>query len=286
MGVDSRKILRIFAASAVVTHYLSHRDYLKALYLMRKADDETYSYLKFADDLGFSLTNTIRLVIVGKRPLTSKAAEKIALALDLHGPDRRYWLTLVKYSNARVPADRDRFLELLMGYKQQAKPSELGAELAEYFSEWFHPVIREMTALTDFSGDPEWIKEKLLFPLRLEQIKKSLALLAELGVIRYDQGLGRYVRSAQAVATESEVDSLAIVAFHQNMIQIGAQAITSVDEGQRDIRAVTVSLPRTAIHILKGKIEELVAAVAAMEDPEQSGEQVMQLNVQLFPFTK
>jgi uncharacterized protein (TIGR02147 family) len=286
MGVESRKILRTFAASVVVTHYLSHRDYLKALYVMRKADDESYSYLKFADDLGFSLTNTIRLVIVGKRPLSSKAAEKIALALDFHGPDRRYWLTLVKYSNARAPADRDRFLEQLMGYKHQAKPSELGAELAEYFSEWYHPVIREMTALADFSGNPEWIKEKLLFPLRLEQIKKSLALLAELGVIRYDQGLDRYIRTEQTVATESEVDSLAIVAFHQNLIQMGAQAITSVDERQRDIRAVTVSLPRSSIHILKGKIEELVAAVAAMEDPNQTGEQVMQLNVQLFPFTR
>ena len=79
---------------------------------------------------------------------------------------------------------------------------------------------------------------------------------------------------------------MAVVAFHQNLIQMGAQAITSVDEGQRDIRAVTVSLPRSSIHILKGKIEEFVAAVAAMEDSEQSGEQVMQLNVQLFPFTK
>jgi uncharacterized protein (TIGR02147 family) len=283
---ETRGVLRQVAAGLAVTDYLAYRDYLKALYVRAKALSDSYSYLQIAEDLGFSRTNVVRLVIAGQRPLTSKAAEKIAKALDLHGADRRYWTTLVKYANARLPAERDNLFRLLMSYKTKSQPSELDPVQAEYFSEWYHPVIREMTALADFHGDPEWIKGKLTFPLRLEQIKRSLELLEKLGVIRRDPALGRYTRTADRIATDAEVDSIAIVRFHQKMIEIGRESITVVPEHARDIRAVTVTLPKSALPVLKGKIEEWLAQVAAMEDEDGPGEQVVQVNVQMFPFTR
>ena len=282
----TRSILRQAAAKMPVTQHLSHRDYLKALYDAVKAEAEAYSYLKYAEDLGFSATNVVRLVIAGQRPLTSKAAEKIAKALDLHGSDRRYWTTLVKYANARLPAERDNLFRLLMSYKTKSQPAELDPVQAEYFSEWYHPVIREMTALADFDGDPEHIKARLTFPLRLEQIKRSLELLEQLGVILKDPATGRYARTATRIATDSEVDSMAVVRYHQKMIEIGRESITVVPEEARDIRAVTVSLPKAALPLLKGKIEEWVAQIAAMEHDDTPGDQVIQVNVQMFPFTK
>lgn len=286
MTSDTKQVLREVAAQVQVTQHLSHRDYLRAVYDGAKARIESYSYLKYAEDLGFSKTNVVRLVIIGQRPLTSKAAERIAKALDLHGSDRRYWTTLIKYANERLPAERDNLFRLLMSYKTRSAPTELDPVQAEYFGEWYHPVIREMTALADFDGDPEWIKSRLMFPLRLEQIKRSLELLAKLGVIKQDKQKGRWVRTDGRISTDSEVDSIAIVRFHQKMIEIGRESITVVGEDQRDIRAVTVSLPKAAIPLLKGKIEEWVSEVAAMEDGGGKGEQVVQVNVQMFPFTK
>ena len=286
MTSNAKTLLREIAAGTAVTRFLSYRDYLKELYLAVKARLDSYSYLQFAEDLGFSHSNVVRLVIVGRRPLTSKAAERIAKALDLHGADRRYWTALVKYSNARLPAERDQLFRLLMSHKTRAQPAELDPLQAEYFSEWYHPVVREMTALADFTGDPAWIKARLAFPLRLEQIKRSLELLTQLGAIRFDQARGRYVRTTTCIATDAEVDSMAIVRYHQKMIEIGRESITAVDEDRRDIRAVTVNLPSAALPLLKGKIEEWVMEIAAMEDAEVPGEQVVQVNVQMFPFTK
>jgi len=282
----SKVTLRQVAAELALTQFLSHRDYLRALYLGAKARSDTYSYLKFAEDLGFSRTNVIRLIISGQRPLTSKAAERIAKALDLHGADRRFWTTLIKYGNARLPAERDNLFRLLMSYKTKSQPTELDPVQAEYFSEWYHPVIREMTGLAEFNGDPEWLKARLTFPLRLEQIKRSLELLEKLGVIHVDGERGHFVRTAGRIATDAEIDSMAIVRFHQKMIEIGRESITVVPEDSRDIRAVTVTLPKAALPLLKGKIEEWVAQIAAMEEDMQPGEQVIQVNVQMFPFTK
>lgn len=286
MAKENKTVLREEAERINVVEYVSYRDYLRALYFAAKKRLNSYSYLRFADDLGFSLTNVMRLVIIGKRPLTSKAAEKIAKALELHGVTRRYWTTMVKYNNARLPAEREKIFRTLMGYKTKVLPSQLDQTQMEYLSEWYHPVIREMVGLKDFDGNPQWIKDRLAFPLRLEQIKKSLEILERLQVIQYDSSKERWIRSEDNISTDAEIDSLAIVRYHQKMIEIGRESITRVDENKRDIRAVTVTLPEKAVPVLKGKIREWLSEVMTLEDNYADGNDVYQINIQLFPFTR
>lgn len=288
MPSDKKGLLRSLAAQIQVTRYLNHRDFLQAVYQAAKSRLESYSYLKYAEDLGFSATNVVRLIVSGQRPLTSKAGTRIAKALDLHGASLRYWTTLVRYANARPPVERERLFRMLMSYKTRAAPSELDPVQAEYFSEWYHPVIREMVGLEDFTGEPEWIQQRLAFPLRIEPIKRSLELLTKLEVIRYDAAAQRYVRTGH-VTTSQDVDGMALVRYHQTMIEIGRESITRVDEDRRDIQAVTISLPRDALPILKGKIQEWVSEALALEATGGEAEgvsEVVQVNIQMFPFTR
>lgn len=286
MVTSGIKTLKELCQVIPVTQYLHYRDWLKALYASAKARLDEYSYLQFAEDLSFSKTNVLRLVIAGKRPLTVKAAEKIATALSLTGATRRFWLALVAYNGERLPAKRDQLFQTLMSLKTQSRPHELDPLQAEYFSEWYHPVVREMTGLKDFDGSPEWIRDRLFFPVRLEQVKRSLEVLSDLKVIRFDTNKGRYVRCGTTIRTRAEVDSMAIVRYHQKMIEIGKESLTSVDEDRRDVRAVTISVSEKNLTVLKGKIEEWVSEMAAMEETEDGADQVVQINVQMFPFTK
>jgi uncharacterized protein (TIGR02147 family) len=269
-----------------VSRFLHYRDWLKALYLAVKSQYEDYSYIQFADDLGFSKTNVLRLVINGSRPLTSKAAEKIALSLSMTGKAKKYWLVLVAYNGERLPVLRDTYFSSLIELKTEERPHELDPLQAEYFSEWYHPVVREMTGLSAFDGTPEWIRDHLEFNVRLDQVRRSLEVLTTLRVIRFDAGKGRYVRSQEKIRTDSEVDSMAVVRYHHKMIEMGKESITTIDEARRDVRAVTVALPEKSIAILKGKIEEWMAEIAQLERDEDEAEQVIQINVQMFPFTK
>ncbi len=143
-----------------------------------------------------------------------------------------------------------------------------------------------MTGLHAFDGTPEWIRDHLEFTLRLEQVRRSLELLTKLKVIRFDAEKGRYIRTQEKIRTDSEVDSMAVVRYHQKMIEIGKESITTIEESRRDVRAVTVALPEKSIAILKGKIEEWITEMAQMEKDDEVAEQVIQINVQMFPFTK
>jgi len=219
-----------------VSKFLHYRDWLKALFLSAKSQDNDYSYAQFADDLGFSKTNVLRLVITGSRPLTLKAAEKIASALAMTGGAKKYWLALVAYNGERLPALRDKYFAILMELKAEQQPYELDPLQAEYFSEWYHPVVREMTGLLAFDGTPEWIRDHLEFTVRLDQVRRSFEVLTKLKVIRFDAEKGRYVRSQERIRTDSEVDSIAVVRYHQKMIEMGKESITTIDEKRRDVR--------------------------------------------------
>src|ERR1700730_5835126 len=95
------------AAAVPVVGLLDYREYLQGVYAWLKADLDTYSYLSFAEDLGFSRTNVLHLVINARRPLTLKGAIRVANALQLKGLERRFLETLVHYCNSRKPAERE-----------------------------------------------------------------------------------------------------------------------------------------------------------------------------------
>ena len=280
-----KSVLTEINACYSVADYLDYSEYLKDIYLHIKKRVKPYSYLVFSEDLGFSKSNVLRLIIIGQRPLTLKAGEKIAVALNLTGADKKYWISLINYINARKPSEREEHFSLLMKYRAMIKLRSLDQTQLEYFSEWYHPVIREMTALPGFQGKPEWIQKRLTFPLRLEEIKKSLEILEKIGVISVNSETGKFERTDQKIVTDQEIDSLAIIRYHQKMIEIGRESITRVSEDLRDIRAMTGCLPKSAVPILKKKIHQWILEAIELEESKESSE-VYQLNIQLFPFTK
>ncbi len=281
----NKKSIRDAGVAIKVTDFIEYKDYLEAVYQHVKAALPSYSYIKFAEDLGIGTTNMMRLVVIGDRKLTAKAAMKVLAILELHGDERRYFKTMVDYVNARKPEERDRLFGDLMAYKSRVTPKELSASQNDYFQEWFNPVIREMTMLEGFQGNPEWIRSHLNFPLHMAEIKKALDVLVQLKYVTYKEKSGEYRRTSDKVHTPFEVDSIAMVRYHQKMIEIARESITRLDEHHREVSAQTVAIPASAVPELKAKIQKLMDEMEALESGDP-GAQVFQLNVQLFPFTK
>jgi len=275
------------AATAISpTGFLEYRDYLSALYHWLKNNLDRYSYVQFASDLGFGKTNVAHLIIQGKRPLSVKAAERIAASIELGALDKEYLVTLVRYQNARSPRQREELFDAIHALKNRLLKSSLDRSQLEYFSEWYHPVIREMTFMTEFDSDPDWIAAKIFPRIRPEQARKSLALLESLNLIRFDGALNRHVPTAARVSTGDEVASIAVIRYHQQSIALGRDAMTSVSEDRRDISAVTVCVSEAMAQRMKVEVQAFRKKILAMADEVKKGDQVYQLNIQLYPLTK
>jgi uncharacterized protein (TIGR02147 family) len=241
--------------------------------------------LQFADDLGFSKTNVMHLVIGGKRRLTVKSGTRIAKSLGLEDADRRYFELLVRYG--LVADDRERndlFLDL-QTLKAKTQRSALAASQMELFTAWHHPVIHEMMMLPGFSPDPRWIAAKLSPSIDPEAAKASLDLMTSLGLVAVDDTSGAYALAVPHITTGDEVASSTVAKFHQQMMDLGMAAVASVDDAERDVGSVTIAVSAAMAAKIKAEVQEFRTRMLAVCEASPDVERVYQLNIQLFPVT-
>ena len=268
-----------------ITQHLEIREYLEAVYQMLKSKRESYSYLQFAEDLGFSKTNVIYLIIRGRRNLSVKASVKIANSLKFKRDEKYYFRTLMEYYNSRSSEAREQLFKKLIGIKTRFVDADLSKIQLEFYNEWFHVVICEMTQLDNFKSDPNWIATNTTPNIRPEQARKSLDLLESLNLIKFDEKKGRHIPTKASLTTGDEIFSMAVVRYHQAMIQIAKDSITSIDEDVRDISSVTLSMPVEAMEQIKQEISTFRKKIVGISESFKNPGAVFQLNVQLFPVT-
>lgn len=269
-----------------VTSFLSYREYLLKIYELLKAETPSYSYGQLGEDLGFSHSNVLWLVISGRRRLSPKAGERIIVALGLVGVDRRYFETLRAYNNARRTDQREDLFQILMELKTKALPNDASQKVLEYFSEWYHPVVREMVALPEFSADPQWINERLVATLMPMQILKSLDLLTKLGLIAYDAKKGRYVQTGGQIFPDRDVERMASVRFHQKMCDLAREAVTRVSAARREMNTLTVRISEDMAMRATAILFKACEQIMKLEAESKTGDQIYQVNLHLFPLTK
>ena len=287
MADNMKQIFAEVKYSVPVARFMHYRDYLGNFYKEVKARCAPYSYIKFANDLGFGGNNNLfRLVIKGQRSLSMKAGKRIAESISLSSAEAKYWLALIAYCNATRPGDIERTTRNMMRWKTKLLPETVDATRLEYFGEWYHSVIREMAGRPDFQLDPKWIQSELMFPVPLGEIKRSLELLTKLGLVYFDARLGRYTRSDEQLDSGRDARGIAFVKYHEKMITQAKNAISRVKKGRREIAGATMLLSKKSIEVIKEKIHSLLDEAIDLETKdEDSTREVVQLNMQLFPFT-
>lgn len=267
--------------------FQDYREFLKHLYHHLKAQLKPYSYLHFAADLGLGHNNVLRLIINRQRRLTLKTAQKIAanLAFDRH--QKKYWLALITFTNSNQAEARDRSFQIMLNQRQKASLNPLDESRLAYFSDWYHPVIRELAQRPDFRCDPNWIKEQLLSPPRLDDIKKSLELLTKLGLIYYSHQDDRWINSTESLDTGPDARGMAYVSYHLATLAQAQQAIANVKKHRRSLWAATLCLSPESYQKIRARTQEWIAEASAHEREHRTNDdQVVQLNIQLFPYTK
>ncbi|HYX38529.1 MAG TPA: TIGR02147 family protein [Oligoflexus sp.] len=281
------KLIVAVASRVSVSRFLDYREYLQAVYEAIKQEIGKYSYLNFSDDLGFSKTNVLHLIIKGRRPLTSKAALKIADMLQLHGKDRKYFEDLVAYHNSRDSMQRELLFQELVELKAKEVKSEdaLLAQL-EFFTEWFHSAIYELSFTNVFTSDPKQLAAMLTPRIRPEQARKSLELLQRLGLVTRDEDSGSYTPTQTRISTGDEIASLAITRYHQKMIELGKESLTAIQPQSRDVSSVSIAIPSSLLPEVKKEISLFRKKLLNMAEQASNADVVYQTNIQFFPLSR
>lgn len=294
------QLLRATAEKFPPSMFQDYREWLRQLHsTMKLALSGKFSWLEFSRLVGLSRTNVLHQIVQGERPLSPRSAQKIAKLMELPDAERNFLMLLVEWQDPHARQVRngkyrdERKNELLKKVlsERKASNSENSRARIEYFSAWYHPVIREMARLPDFPSDPRALAERLVPRIRPEQARASLELLVKLGFLKRDPQTGAIAGGEdETISTGDEIDSmtesLALVRYHASAITLGSSAMTQVDETQRDIGAITVAVSRDTMREMKREVQRLRKRLLELAARDNSPEGVWQFNAQLFPVTE
>lgn len=269
-----------------VREYLDYRKFLKDFYCQKKESSRDYSYRVFSRMAGISSPSHLKMVMDGKRNLTHTTLGKYKKAIGFKKKqDASYFDLLVSYNQEM---DHDKKVELfhkILEEKEKKGFSVLAQEQFNFLSRWHYVALYVLVDCKDFRNDYEWMASRLRKKVSVSNIEKAVNDLIKIGLLEYDAQRG--LRQANgALDTPEEIQSMAVIPYHKNMINLAMQYLDDGPWELREFNGGTIPMNKETLVKLKEKIREFRKEINAMTENLEDVTDVYQLNVQLFPLTE
>ncbi len=263
-----------------ILNYKDYRVYLKDFYQYKKGINPQWSYNAWARMLGISSSSTISMIINGKRNPSDSLVSSFANNCKLSDKETHYFKNLVKIqSRIKDPSLSvilvDEFIE-----REKMVTEIENSDIALLFN-INTAILTEMMKLKDFKNDPKWIEKRLAFPMKVD-IESHINRLVKHGIIEKHDG---YLITVKNYCASKNPTDEQICNFHQDSLDLVKQSIR-LKADDSVLHATTV------INISKERMDEAMKLVREFQQrftqllDEESGDELMQLNLSVFPLTK
>ncbi len=264
--------------------YRDYRQFLRDWYAQTKRDRRSFSFRAFSQRAGFRSPNFLKLVMDGDRNLTEESVVKFMNGLNLNKQEQEFFRDLVFFNQSTNHELKDKYYRNMLRSRRLKHLTPIEGKQYEYYSKWYHPVVRELVNATDFDGRAEWIAQRLNPPITNEEAARSLALLARLGFI--EQGAdGRWKQSSTLVSTGPEPCSHTVFTYHLGLLDLTKEILRRTPPAKRDISALTLGVARERLPQIKKMVQEFREEIMKLVSEDVHPEEVVQLNVQMYPVT-
>ena len=276
----------VVAVKPDIFTYLEYRLFIKDAFNELKKNSLKLSYRTFAKTAGFSSPNFLQMVILGKRNLNSTYTIATAKAFKLNKQETEFFQNLVGYDQAKSFDEKNLFYQKILKNKRYAIIKTLDKSQYEFFSQWYLPVVRELLTHENYGGNDSWLADKIFPRITVAQVENAKNLLLKLGLVVYDEKSQKWSSVDAILSTDSESSYLALRNYHKASIQLAQNALEHFGPEQRDVRSVTLGLPKSAYKELKSRLENFWVELMDFAGAQQKTDEVYQVNLQLFPLTK
>lgn len=272
-----------------IFEFTDYRQFLKAYYDAKKADNPHFSFQVFSNNAGFPNKGFIHNVIHGIKNLAKSSVIRLSGAMDLTRTEADYFECLVHFNQSDNYRDRNYYFEKLKGIRpinpQGNAAKQIRSDQYEFYSKWYHSAIRSIIDMYGFRDDFKWLA-KMVFPrISPWQARKSVQLLLKLGLI-IRQKNETYAIADKSITTGQDIVALAIQNFHIDCMKLAEKAITDLPREERNITGLTLGVSKEAYRRICDATQEFQKKVMAIADEDKKADTVYQFNFHLFPISK
>ncbi|PWJ62724.1 MULTISPECIES: TIGR02147 family protein [unclassified Fibrobacter] len=267
-----------------VLQYTNYRVYLRDYYEYKKSTTAAFSLRFFAEKAGLSSHAHLKLTIDGKRNITKNTVTKLIHGLGLENQRAAYFESLVFFNQATTDEDKKVYYAQLVKASPRSKLHKMDKAQLRIFKEWHHSAILEMVGLKDFRPIPDQISKRLRGLITPAQATESLNLLLELGLLV--KTANGYRQSNPLITTDDEVQDIMVKMYHNQMLALSARMLNDLPGPERDVSALTFGIKRSDFANLKKHLQLMRKELLDFSAKAGEAEDVVQINLQLFPLTR
>lgn len=266
-----------------VFRYDDFRRFLKDFFAFEKERNPRFSFGVFARRAGVSRSH-FKVVTDYSWTLTEDFACRYAEALRMADEERRFFLLLVRFNQAKSPEEREKAERELKAAHWMMKRRVLNVEeTRQIVSRWYTGLVLGLTKLADFRADPAWIHRRTGGLIAKGQAAEALAILKRHRLIvlrkgRIDPTADVRVQASYFGSGPPPRDEAAVWAWREGSRQVDRAG------GSGTSREFLLTLPR-------GEEEELLQeitrfALGAVQRRQRADGELCTTLLGVFPLTK
>jgi uncharacterized protein (TIGR02147 family) len=272
-----------------IFRYNDYRKFLADYYEEKKKTVQYFSYMNFSRKAGFSSKSFVFNVIRGRKNLSRSSVVKLCRLLQLGKTEAAYFENLVYFNQAKNFSERDFYYRQLNAIhhttSEASSAKQLRKDQYEFYSNWYHAVIRSLIDLYPLVKDYRSIAAMLYPAVTPKQAQKSIELLLRLRLIER-QADGSCKVCSKVLITGRDIQSLAVQHFHLECMELAAKALRELPREKRNISGLTLGISPEAY----AKIEQIILScqeeILDIADKDKKSDRVYQLNFQFFPVSR
>lgn len=223
----------------MILTYDTYRSWLGDELARRLKANPRYSLRAFARDLKLS-PGELSEILGGKRPLSHKAAAKIASSLGFTPAEANHLFGLVGSDLARNPA--------------APATRELSLDLFEVISDTTCLSIIALTDVDGFRWDTKWMAERL--GVTAHETKAALDRLKRAGIV--EDVKGRLTLKLEHLAAPAGIPSDAVKSYHRQVFDLAKLALDRQPLAEREIAGVSFALDPKHLPAIKREISQFL----------------------------
>ena len=269
-----------------IYRYTDYRAFLRDYFEEQKAINTAFSHQFFARKANIKSSGFVLHVMKGERNVTKPVLLNIARAIGLDPARTEYFEDLVSFGQAKTQSDREFYFGRIAAKRKNVKSKALDDRQYEFYSAWYHSVIRELVTLVDKNNDPATIAKLLVPPITPKQAKNSLKLLAELGILKKDK-TGVYRQESPFLSGGGPVRKTALIKFQKDMLEQAKAAWDRFKAEETTMHTATLCMSEELVDTIRREIRNFKDRLLEIVGNEKKKpERVFHLNINLFPVTK
>jgi uncharacterized protein (TIGR02147 family) len=262
--------------------FTSLRSFLKAHADDQKAKNPTWSYGMWAKRLGLKGTASLTMVVNGQRNAGPQMVAALVEYFKFDAKQKKYFENLANLEKVQ----KDSSLQyLVLQELKRLSPLKnfkiFDDSTFDVISNWYHLAIKQLVRMGVV--EPGSISNQLRFDVSEKQVKTALDNLEKVGlIVKAEEG---YHLTNGRIRTDNDIPSEAVKRYHEQAMENAKRSVREIEVELRELQSLTFLLDTEKLKDAKERIRNFMDEFSKNVDTDE-GNQVYQLNVQLFPVTK